>query len=716
MVRPRSSREESLDQPPRLESSGEADLRQSLEFERVVGRVARSLAAAEPDEIDDAVTSGLRELALDLQFDRAFLGRLQEGNIVVTHYWLEPGLQEEQKSFHRLVNAEEFTLVTKSLAGETIAIRSPDEVAASMAERQYMEQCGMEATIFVPGTIGDEVVGVLVLDRFGKLFQWSDSLIERLSVPVDLLFHALLGAEQRTELEDRADFEALMADLGASLAAAVGQEDIDRGIEVGLQRLAQFLDSDLAFVALISADGSRLEFSHGWFADVAQQDLSPQAYTLEEVPWLMEHLEQGEPLVGSPGLPGLPDDARRDLEASGMKTGVVIPIRIGSRPLGVLSIQDHRKAREYPLEVMSRLQTAASVIGSTIDRVRSEKDLHETLIQVEQLKSRFEDENVYLRREIRQHTGQHRIVGESAAVLEMLEAAGQVAKTDSTVLILGETGTGKELVAQEIHAMSARWDRTLVRINCGALPPTLIESELFGREKGAYTGALTRQKGRFEIADGSTILLDEIAELPVELQPKLLQVLERGSFERLGSPKTLQVDVRVIAATNRDLQKAVEEGSFREDLFFRLNVFPIRVAPLRERPGDIPLLAWSFVRELSDKMGKAIEAIPQESMAALQRYSWPGNVRELRNAVERAMIRNHGPVLEIEIPKEPTRKGAGTLEDLQRHHIIESLQAAGWRVRGAGGAAELLGLKPTTLDYRMKKLGIRRPAKTSSNS
>ncbi len=287
----------------------------------------------------------------------------------------------------------------------------------------------------------------------------------------------------------------------------------------------------------------------------------------------------------------------------------------------------------------------------------------------------------------------------------------QVAQTGATVLLSGETGTGKELVATAIHEQSSRGARAMVCGNCGAIPTTLIESELFGREKGAYTGALTRQTGRFELADGSTLFLDEIGELPGEMQVKLLRVLQERQIERLGSSRPIRVDVRIIAATNRDLEQMIADGAFREDLYYRLNVFPIQVPPLRERPEDIPTLTWAFIEEFAKALGKRIESISKEHMLALQRYPWPGNVRELRNVVERAVIVSNDPRLAIEPPR---AKAAGVrrhlrLQDVEREHIRGVLERTGWRVRGDAGAAELLGLKPSTLEDRMAKLGLRRP-------
>jgi formate hydrogenlyase transcriptional activator len=303
------------------------------------------------------------------------------------------------------------------------------------------------------------------------------------------------------------------------------------------------------------------------------------------------------------------------------------------------------------------------------------------------------------------------LIGHSPAIEGIRRLILELADTPASILIVGETGTGKELVATHIHELSARRGRIMVRVNCSAIPSTLMESELFGREKGAFTGALARQIGRFELADHSTIFLDEIGELPADVQVKLLRVLEERQIERLGSPRGVHVDVRIIAATHRNLDKRIGEGSFREDLFYRLNVFPITVPPLRDRVEDIPLLVWRFVDEFSKMFGKRIETISREDMAVLQRYSWPGNIRELRNVVERAMIVSTGTQLALPLPSvsRPAEKRSLKLNDVEKEHILSVLDSAGWRIRGAAGAASLLGLKPTTLEARMAKLGLTRP-------
>jgi DNA-binding NtrC family response regulator len=341
--------------------------------------------------------------------------------------------------------------------------------------------------------------------------------------------------------------------------------------------------------------------------------------------------------------------------------------------------------------------------------VVSEKALEERLREIEHLKERLQQENIYLHEEIKL-LGEHtEIVGQSLAMKKVLAQAEKVAPTESTVLLIGETGTGKELLARAIHRMSGRKDRPLVTVNCASLPPTLIESELFGRERGAYTGALTKLVGRFEIADGSTLFLDEIGDFPFELQSKLLRVLESGTFERLGSTRNVTVDVRVIAATNRDLSREVTQGRFRKDLFYRLNIFPIVIPPLRDHPEDIPLLVWAFVNEFQKRMGKEIENISKKSMEALQSYSWPGNIRELRNVIERAMIVSNSRTLVIHLPEIPSSEAlaSNSLEDTDRRLIESVLQRTGWRVGGKGGAAEVLGLKRSTLYSKMKKLGIK---------
>jgi PAS domain S-box-containing protein len=353
------------------------------------------------------------------------------------------------------------------------------------------------------------------------------------------------------------------------------------------------------------------------------------------------------------------------------------------------------------------------------ERKVMEVQLKERLIEIEKLKKQLEMDNIYLRQEVKSLFNHDEIIGQSEAIKRVLMMAEQVAPTDSNVLILGETGTGKELIARAIHEMSRCKGRNIVTINCASLPPSLIESELFGREKGAYTGALTKMVGRFETANGSTLFLDEIGELPLELQSKLLRVLEVGKFERLGSTKTIEVNVRLIAATNRDLANEVREGRFRRDLYYRLNVFPVCIPPLRERVEDIPALVWFFVRQFEKRMAKRVDGITQKSMGTLKQYSWPGNIRELKNVIEHAMIMCTDKILNIELLATDSQDQAEytTFEsveskkrDIERKYILGVLESTGWRIAGKNGAAEIIGIKRTTLNAKIKALGITRPS------
>lgn len=340
-------------------------------------------------------------------------------------------------------------------------------------------------------------------------------------------------------------------------------------------------------------------------------------------------------------------------------------------------------------------------------------ELRTALSEIQAMKEQLEVENIYFRHESKMKHQHENIIGQSDGLKYVLYRAEQAAPTNATILILGETGTGKELIAAVIHHLSPRKDRPLFTVNCAALPANLIESELFGSEKGAFTGANARRIGRFEVANGSTLCLDEIGELPLELQAKLLRVIQHHEFERLGSSQTIKIDVRIVATTNRDLEEEVRQGRFRQDLFYRLNVFPITVPPLRLRKDDIPLMVQSFIERFSRKLGKQITSISKETMKTLQDYPWPGNVRELESIVERAVILSPGPVLQLvdklKISSPILSSAVRTLEETERNQIMKILEETGWRIEGHDGAAAILGLHASTLRARMHKIGILRP-------
>jgi len=528
-------------------------------------------------------------------------------------------------------------------------------------------------------------------------------------------------AGQETRAYDTSGFETLMAAIARRL---LGEplEFFDSAVTDALSRLIQILDVDRSTFGVVGPDAIlRTTLA------VAAAGLAPfpVGRSIEETsPWVLEQLtEKRVPVVVS-SLSDLPSEAAVDGEtfrAFGVKSVAVFPIVAGDRLLGGFSFGTTLNERLWPQPLVDRLRLIGEVFAGALLRRDQEGKLRETLTELEALRERLQLENDYLRQRTLTTEGFEDIVGESAALRSVLFQIEQVAPTDATVLLLGETGTGKELIARAIHARSARRDSTVVSVNCAALSPALIESELFGHEKGAFTGAVSRKIGRFELATGSTLFLDEIGEIPFGLQAKLLRVLQEGEFERLGSSTTHKVDVRVIAASNRDLSAAIHEGSFRPDLYYRLGVFPIRVPPLRSRKEDIPVLVWHFLGQLSSMLGKRIERVPAPAMDRLLRYDWPGNIRELRNVLERAMILSGGPVLQLEEVIGDTRTAAAvttdtgntrTLEDVERDYILRVLEACDWRVRGPSNAAKRLGLNASTLYSRMKKLGIQRSTAT----
>ena len=394
-------------------------------------------------------------------------------------------------------------------------------------------------------------------------------------------------------------------------------------------------------------------------------------------------------------------DVTRFLEAEGLRSGVCIPLMTRNRVLGTVNLASIRDDAFSPEDVDYLVQVATQA-AIAIENAQA-------FNEIERLKDKLAEEKLYLEDEIRSERNFGDAIGDSPAFRKALRQVETVAPTDATVLILGETGTGKELIARSVHELSARKNRTFARLNCAAIPTGLLESELFGHEKGAFTGAIAQRIGRFELADGGTLFLDEVGDIPLDLQPKLLRALQEQEFERLGSTRTIKVNVRVIAATNRDLWRMVSEQQFRADLYYRLNVFPLPVPPLRERVSDIPMLVRYFAQKFARRMNKHIETIPSATLAALAEYPWPGNVRELENLIERAVILSAGSALEIpltELRVKPPGKSATTLETTERQHIVRVLEETGWKIAGKDGAAARLGLKRSTLQSKMKRLAI----------
>jgi formate hydrogenlyase transcriptional activator len=511
--------------------------------------------------------------------------------------------------------------------------------------------------------------------------------------------------------DDLLRFEQVLAEL-SSLFVHLLPDQMDSEIESAMQRVCEVLNIDRCTLAKYDDVAAVFYLTHRWSAPgvgSVPADFIPH----EQIPWITTKLLSGTKVQFST-LGDFPGEAAKDEETArdvvGVKSGTILPLYAGGKVFGAIAFDAVLAEQKWTEPTTKRLQLVAQVFTNALARKRYDEDLRQAYLEIKGLKEKLETENLYLREEIKLEHEHHAVIGRSEGIRRVLKSAEQVAPTDSTVLLQGETGTGKELIARAIHDLSRRKDRPMVKVNCAALPATLVESELFGRERGAYTGALTRELGRFEVANGSTLFLDEIGELPLELQAKLLRVLQEGEFERLGSSRTMKVDVRVIVATACDLKAMVKEGKFREDLFYRVSVFPIHIPPLRERIDDIPALVWHFVREIGRRMGRNIEDVRASTMKAFQNYSWPGNVRELRNIIERHLITNTGPIFEADHSgfEHSIAEAKETLTAIEQKHIRHVLTLTGGRIRGAGGAAEILGINPSTLESRMKKLSISR--------
>jgi formate hydrogenlyase transcriptional activator len=517
--------------------------------------------------------------------------------------------------------------------------------------------------------------------------------------------------DKQAELQRERDRLQLLLDVNNRVVSNLELRDLLRAISASVRRVMQ---CDGVGVSLLDSESNQvrlyaLDFP-GAKGPVAEELSLPldQDPSKVESSWDARVIQTRQPLnLSGPELAQL-DPADSLAAAEGIKSLCYLPLISRDRPLGVLAL-GRREDNAFSQDDVEFLTQVASQVAIAVENARAYR-------QIADLKDKLAEEKLYLEGEIRTELNFEQILGESAALRRALEEVEKVAPTDSTVLIYGETGTGKELIARAIHDRGARRSNAFVKLNCAAIPTGLLESELFGHEKGAFTGAIAQRIGRFELANGGTIFLDEVGEIPLELQPKLLRVLQEREFERLGSTRTLRSDARLIAATNRDLAAMVAEQRFRTDLFYRLNVFPVHLPPLRERSEDIPLLVRHFAQEFSRRMNKRIDTIPSETLATLVRYHWPGNIRELQNVIERAVILSTGSVLRVPLSelKQLAVNGNGspsrqdTLEEAERKHILNALEDSDWVLGGPNGAAVRLGMKRSTLQYRMHKLGLSR--------
>jgi transcriptional regulator with GAF, ATPase, and Fis domain len=539
------------------------------------------------------------------------------------------------------------------------------------AEAAHARQIGIKSHVSVPMRAGGELQGALGCAMFRARRTWDPHIVQRL----ELLAGVFAGALYRRTAEAR---QAAADEVNRSVLASLPHE-----------------------VVVVDDEGRVLALNEAWERS-AERKAFPPLSVGDDLPAVLESATT--------------NDWAETQELCGLRS-----VLSGKKSCfdGHCQHPGSSGPRAYLVSTtpLQGAESGAVVVHTDVTELEETKSaLERSLEEVRELQERLEAENIVLHQQVRHAHGFEEIVGRSPALGRGLAQVEQVAPTDAPVLLLGETGTGKDLIARAVHERSRRCDRPLVTVNCAALPSTLVESEVFGYEKGAFTGAFQRTIGRFEVAHGGSLFLDEIGELPLEVQGKLLRVLQTGEFERLGSSKTIKVDVRLITASNRDLEREVREGRFRADLFYRLSVFPITLPPLRERPEDIPLLVWHLIERRQAGLGRVVKRIPERLMRAFTAYAWPGNVRELENVVERALIMTSGDTLAADpafLEAAPTVSAAGptaTLVEMERAHILSVLDACGWKVSGKGHAADRLGLSRTTLQSRMKKIGITRPA------
>ncbi len=636
-----------------------------LAFEHMIGELLAEFTNLHAEDVVDAITHAQSRIADAAGLDGIAVFEFTEGgdDFALTHAWSRHG-----DAFPALVPSARrlFPWVyAHARAGALASFSSLDDVT-DVAERDTRAREGTRSGVVVPFSIDGHTAGAVSFTSTREHHRWPAETLNRLHL------------------------------IAQVLSTAIARKQSDAVLQASQARFTAIADSAPVMIWMCDAEKRCTWFNRRW--------LEVTGRTMDDARsrgWLdAVHPEDMESCL--------------DVYTSAFDARQPFSMQWRLRR----NDGEWRWVAGTASPCVARDGAFTGYIGSCVD-ITEQKDaqvgIDRARLEVRRLREQMRGENGNVRREMAERPDEHLVVGQSSSALRVIEQIEQVAATDSTVLLLGETGTGKELCATQIHDRSTRHARAMVRVNCAAIPSTLIESELFGREKGAFTGALARQIGRFEVADHATIFLDEIGDLPPEVQVKLLRVLEERQFERLGSPRVIPVDTRIIAATHRNLEQLIAAGTFREDLYYRLNVFPIRVPALRERVDDIPLLVWHFVDEFSKAFGKRIETIAKNNMEALQRYTWPGNIRELRNVVERAMITAPGPRLTIPVPEtSPAASGRSVrLIDVERTHIRRVLESTRWRIRGVGGAAEQLGLKPTTLETRLAKLGLKRPAPTA---
>jgi formate hydrogenlyase transcriptional activator len=687
-------------------------------FDRLLDPIVMRCMNTPVNQLDGQIEKILKEVAVFFGGDRLLLWELTEDGLQasLTHYYAEAGFEPPTKTYLQEVLPYIFD---KVLALQNLCVSDTNDLSPTAhIDRQYLDQMGIRSFLIIPLMVGGDRMGALSLACIRDKCSWTNDDLFHFQRIGSILASVLDRQRSRRLIELRIHFETMLTDVSAAIIKSQLNE-IDIEIERGLARVAEFFQCDSCGLMRVLRDRKFVNVTHGYYSDgIERVPLDMNLAAL--LPWCYERLIGEGNYLNIMRMADLPSEAehdRRSFAELGVRSTLAIPLSVGDSVEHILTLGAMREERSWPEDYIPRLRLLGDMFANALARKQAEEELRKAYTEIAGLKNRLEAENIYLRTETSMSREVKSIIGRSDPIKYVHYRINQVAAMDTTVMIVGETGTGKGLVARAVHEGSLRKDKPMIHVNCAVLPANLIESELFGREKGAFTGAQAKQIGRFELADKGTIFLDEIAELPVELQAKLLRVVENGEFERLGDPHTVKVDIRIIASTNRNLEDEIRKGRFREDLFYRLSVFPITVPPLRERTEDIPLIVEALIKRLNKQLGRGISTIRQEVMRALQNYFWPGNVRELENVIERAVITSRGAVLQlteqlgavqpftVAVP-EVTPSG---MVEMERLHIRKTLEALKWKIEGPNGAANTLGLKPSTLRTRMKRLNIHRP-------
>jgi len=697
------------------------ELSESPGFYRLAQEVMARLAGAKGEEIDEAVNVCLEQLGEYFEVDAVSLGGISKsGELMPTLYlWGKLPPKAMMLASNPSPGPEMVTQFNRE--GYLIYNRLEDLNELPQFQEHTRNMGALAGVFWKHRDRGSWVEGMAMSSPNPKI--WPDRIVEHIAVIGEVLFNVFYRRIAETEAKRLRQFEQTVATT-ASEFVHLPHEQVDAKIEKALERVSKCVDADLCtLLQWKNSDKLTMVVSHEWDAEFVSGPHFCGTDLTDKYPWLAAQLRKSEPLlIDNPNdFPAEAEAERMACASIGIQSILWAPFADTHGLQGYIVLGTVNRSGTWLKGALPQLGLLGNVLKNAIAQQRTDLKLLQAYDEIQQLKNHLEAENLTLRESVTVSFNEDEFIGRSNSIQSVIHQVQQVARTNSTVLFLSETGTGKSLIARLLHRLSERKDHPLITVNCAALPTELIESELFGHEKGAFTGAINKKIGRFELAHGGTIFLDEIGDLPIQLQAKLLRVLQDHEFERLGSTTTRTVDTRVIAATNRNLDQLIDQGKFRTDLYYRLSVFPIRIPPLREHRSDIPLLVWFFITDLQGPLGKTIEEIPSKSMHALSSYDWPGNIRELRNVIERAMILSPGTTLELEnafsgydrsthASSPPTHKiQSDNLEDVERAHIISVLEECNWKIRGKDGAAERLGLKRTTLQSRLKRLGIQRP-------